>query len=171
MPRHASWKDRIFEIAEALSSEPEILERRDIERLFGISRTQAGELMSVVGAEKSDGASTTRRDAVAFYLRNSKAWQEATDEKERRERLNQKLRQAEEDLVLRETPIPAQPKDEWAKFRDLAPNVILEPGRLEIRFCGQEDLLHQLWLLSRAMQNQLPVFDRLTGVTEEENAS
>jgi hypothetical protein len=138
--------------------------RRQVEKLFMISASQAKELMAVAGAKVAGPGleATVLRRRLIDYLKFSREGQDAAVEMERRKALAKKLNDAEEDLRFHKIPISkATPADERRGFKDL-PNVHLEPGKLVIVFDGRDDLLHQLWMLSRAIGNEPELLDLLT---------
>lgn len=127
--------------------------------MFEIGASSAKDLMSAAGATAAGVGleSTVARDRLADYVR----YTEAEREMARRKRVADAMRISEEEKALARVPIVlAERQDEWVRLADLQ-KVVLEPGRLEIRFDGWDDLLHQVWMFSRALVNQTAVMEKI----------
>ena len=72
----------------------DLLTRRDMERLFGVSRARAAQLMRTFGAERVGASRVLRRTALLRQLRTYRQRAAFRGEEERRTRLVAELRQA-----------------------------------------------------------------------------
>jgi hypothetical protein len=100
------------------------------------------------------------RTNLRYYVERCPEAHAYLAEEERKRKLAKRLQQTTEELRLKATPIPdAKPADEWTRWQDLA-GVSLEPGVMRIVFADQRDLLHTLWLVSRAAVNEWEEFGR-----------
>ena len=72
----------------------DLLTWRDVERLFGVSRARAAQLMRTFGAELVGASRVLRRTALLRQLRKYRQRAEFRGEEERRTRLVAELRQA-----------------------------------------------------------------------------
>ena len=156
MPTIKSWSGRIPLILQHLETDTwRFYPRRDVEVLFGVGRSQAIDLMHIAGADVRNGAQTTAtRENLRYYVERCPEAQAYLDEQDRKRKLATRLQQTSEELRQRAIPIPGvEPEDEWVKWVDL-PHVRIEPGLMLIAFDGFHGLLHSLWMISRAMENE-----------------
>ena len=72
----------------------DLLTRRDVERLFGVSRARAAQLMPMFGAELVGAARVLRRSELLRQLRKYRTRAAYRGEEQRRTRLVAELRQA-----------------------------------------------------------------------------
>lgn len=162
MPRPKTWIPQFEEILRTLEVAPpaRVYDRQAIQEMFGLSVSGSKELMTIAGATSGGSglASTVSRDRLIAYV---SFCPEVRAEKDRRERLAEKLEAAQKELPLRAIPVEARRSDEWTNLQDM-PNVVLEPGRAVIKFEGGRDgLLRQLYLLSKALQNDYEALERM----------
>jgi hypothetical protein len=167
--RVKSWIRRIPLILPELGAGgKDDFKRRDIERLFEISRSQATAVMKIAGATVRAGAEAiVSRENLKFYVERCPEAQRFIAEMERDAALREKLAGAKAYLHYRSIPISVKPVDEWATFDDL-PNVSLIPGELRIVFSDQVDLLATLYRLAKAAANE---FDRFSRMCEIQKAA
>src|SRR4051812_23937926 len=133
MARPKPWLPRLPLIIEALEAQAEDWHwytRRDIELLFQVGRTAAGELMHVAGITRPAAPgleAAVSSENLLHYLRNSPDAQDAMQELRRRRKLAERLAGANEDTKLRAVKLAVTPADEYTLLRDL-PNVSIDPG-------------------------------------------
>ena len=108
----------------------DLLTRRDVERLFGVSRARAAQLMRTLGAELVGASRVLRRTALLRQLRKYRQRAAFRGEEERRTRLVAELRQAR--LTGIRVAVPREARE--ARLSGLPDGVSVEPGRIEVRF-------------------------------------
>ena len=167
MARPKPWIGQIDQIQqklrEYLPTQP--LGRRDIEVLFGLSRSAATELMGLMECRREFGAALiVTAGNVLEYLRLCPEGQHVEQERIRRDKLAKNLQEAAKDQALREISFGATSADEWARWKELP--IRFEPGRMTVEFDSAEDLLHTLWRFTRACQG--PDWDTFQRLTESE---
>ena len=154
MPRPLKWVRDLHLLRErAARSRTETWSRRDVEAFFGVGRATAQSLMKTIGEVQAvGGAHFVERPALLAFLDAmiqapsvDQAWQE---------------RQAAAEPVPRPRTLKVSLPDDLrrAMLPDLPPNVLLEPGRLEIRAETAEAMLEGLIALAMVMQNDLDRF-------------
>ncbi len=163
MARPKPWIGSIPRIRKVLeaSTEPKF-GRRDVERLFGVGRSAATELMGVVGAKKgrSEAAPVVTRAALLDYVKFGPEAHALEQEETRRKNLAVSLAQSAEEAKLRAVEIPVTRMDQWAQLRKL-PNVQIEPGLLTVRFSSPRGLMAELYRLVHAAGADWDLFERM----------
>ena len=110
----------------------ELLTRRDIERLFGVSKVRAAQLMATFGAGRTGHILTLPRAALLRQLRRHRTRAAFRGEETRRDRVVTAIRQAR--LTGIRVAVPREARD--ARLSGLPAGVSVEPGRIEVRFSG-----------------------------------
>ena len=135
----------------------EVLTRRDIEQLFGVSRARAATLMQTFGAELTGYQRTLPRTKLLRQLRKHRARAAFRGEVERRDRLVAELRKAR--LTGIRVTLPAETLD--AKLASLPEGVSVSRDRIEVRFSGAQDAVGRLFALAQALANDYEQFEAL----------
>ena len=154
MARPVKWARDIHLLRERASrSHTETWSRQEIEHLFGVGRASAQTLMKAIGEIASiGGAHFVERPALLAFL-NQMIKAPSVEEALR-------ARQAAAEPVPRpkalRVSLPADLRN--AMLPDLPPNILLEPGRLEIRAETAESMLESLVALAMVMTNDLERF-------------
>lgn len=151
MPDRPSWTERIPEALDALASlEEQCLTRQQIEKLLGVQKRRAQELMSVVGTTPSGKAVVCDRGDFIEYLKVTGGEELTKVERLRRRQLAQRFAgmraehiQKYEDLPLGEKAV-FEPEDTAARemarkagrrgMRALPEGIELGPGFITVRF-------------------------------------
>ena len=95
MPAPPRWLLAVPDAIRQLEAlDRDLLTRRDVERLFGVSRARAAQLMRTFGAELVGASRVLRRTALLRQLRTYRQRAAFRGEEERRTRLVAELRQA-----------------------------------------------------------------------------
>ena len=95
MPAPPRWLLAVPDAIRQLEAlDRDLLTRRDVERLFGVSRARAAQLMRTFGAELVGASRVLRRTALLRQLRKYRQRAAFRGEEERRTRLVAELRQA-----------------------------------------------------------------------------
>ena len=137
MPATPRWLLAVPDAIRQLETlDRDLLTRRDVERLFGVSRARAATLMRTFGASR-----VLRRTALLRQLRTYRQRAAFRGEEERRTRLVAELRQA--------------------RLAGLPAGVTVEPGRIEGRFSGAQDAVGRLFALAQALTHDYEQFEAL----------
>lgn len=171
MARPKPWISRLPLIKQTLrDSGQDSFSRRDVELLFSIQRSAAGELMNVVGltaAVEAGEQGFVSAGKLLDYLTYGPEAQAAEQDARRRHNLAVKLNEAGEEQKLRSVRLNVTAADEWAKLNEL-PNVSIENGALRIAFSSAEELVTDLYRLAKAAGNDLDAFARMCGEGENQ---
>jgi len=152
------------------SFEVPVVDRAVIERLFGLRRRRAIELLHSFGGYQAGRTFLIDRRRLIEELRRLADGQEFQVERQRKERLDgqfDELRRCKEAARVR---IPVQPGVFGRKMADLPAGVELQPGHLHIEFSGTEDLLVKLYELSQAASNDFGRFREAAEPAERRSA-
>ena len=164
MPAKPLWLLQIPEIVSLLETfDVPVLDRAIIERLFGLRRRRAIELLHRFGGYQAGRTFLVDRRLLIEHLRRLADGEELQRESRRRERLGHTVDQLHRSQTAARVKISVQPDVFSRKLADLSPGVALEAGHLHIAFAGTEDLLGKLFELSQAASND---FDRFRAATE-----
>ena len=137
----------------------DLLTRRDLERLFGVSRARAATLMQTFGADLTGNQRTLPRTQLLRQLRTHRARAAFRGEAARRARLLTELRTARLTGIRVAVPVEALE----ARLSGLPAGVSVEPGRIEVRFRGAQDAVGRLFALAQALTNDYEQFETLVG--------
>ena len=158
MPAQPRWllalPDAITQL-EALDQD--LLTRRDLERLFGVSKVRAVALMRAFGAGRTGHLLTLPRTALLRQLRRPRTRAAVRREATRRDRVVTALRQAR--LTGIRVAVPREASK--ARLAGLPEGVSVEPGRIEVRFRGAQDAVGRLFALAQALTNDYEQFEAL----------
>ena len=164
MPAKTLWLLQIPEIVALLETfDVPVVDRAIIERLFGLRRRQAIELLHRFGGYQAGRTFLLDRRLLIEHLRRLADGEEFQQESQRKERLDHAVDQLRRHQAAARVKIPVQPDVFNRKLTDLPPGVVLEAGHLHIAFSGTEDLLGKLFELSQAASND---FDRFRAAAE-----
>jgi hypothetical protein len=164
MPAKAAWLLKIPEIVAMLEAfDVPVVDRATIERLFGLRRRQAIELLHRLGGFQAARAFLVDRHVLVENLRRLAAGEEFDRESRRKERLDGAINRLRRHQTAARVRIPV-PADVFSwKLADLSSGVAIEPGHLHIAFSGTEDLLAKLFELAQAASND---YDRFCAAAE-----
>jgi hypothetical protein len=164
MPARAAWLLKIPEIIRMLQAfEVPVVDRATIERLFGLRRRQAIELLHRLGGYQTSRTFLVDRHLLIEHLQRLAAGEEFDRESRRRERLDGSIDQLRRHQTAARVRIPVPPDVYNRKLKDLSAGVALEPGHLHVAFSGAEELLGKLYELAQAASND---FDRFRAAAE-----
>ena len=135
----------------------DLLTRRDIERLFGVSTVRAAALMTAFGAGRTGHLLTLPRAELLRQLRRHRKRAAFRGEQTRRERVVTEIRKARLTGIRVAVPIEALE----ARLSGLPEGVSVEPGRIEVRFNGAKDAVGRLFALAQALTNDYEQFEVL----------
>ena len=158
------WWQHIPEIRRMLADvRLPVIDRAAVERLFGLRRRQAIELLNRLGGYQAGRTFVIGREQLIAQLDAITAGGEFRQEAGRRERLAASIEKIQRTRQSEAVRIPVAAEVFGGSMRTLAPGVELRPGRLEIEFSGPEDLLRKLFGLAQAVANDYAGFEHLAG--------
>ena len=164
MPAKALWLLHITEIIAMLETfDVPVVDRAIIERLFGLRRRRAIELLHRFGGFQTGRTFLLERRLLIEHLRRLADGEEFQRESRRKERLDHTVDQLRRQQTAARVKISVQPDVFSRKLANLSPGVALEAGHLHITFSGTDDLLGKLFELSQAASND---FDRFRTAAE-----
>ena len=140
----------------------DLLTRRDVERLFGVSRARAAQLMRTFGAELVGAARVLRRSELLRQLRKYQARAAFRGEEQRRARVVAELRTARLTGIRVAVPVEALE----ARLAGLPEGVTIEAGRIEVRFASAKEAVGKLFALAQALTVDYERFETIVGKGE-----
>jgi len=165
MPARAVWLLQIPVIVSQLDTfDVPVVDRAIVERLFGLRRRRAIELMHRFGGYQAGRTFLIDRRLLIEQLRRLAEGEEFQSESRRKERLQDAVDEFRRNITAARVRIPVPAAAPVWSAIDLVVGVALEPGHLHISFHGTEDLLSKLYRLSQAAAND---FIRFQALTEE----
>ena len=158
MPAQPRWLLAIPDAIRQLDTlDRALLTRRDLERLFGVSKVRAVALMTAFGAGRTGHLLTLPRAALLRQLRRHRTLAAFRGEATRRDRVVTAIRQAR--LTGIRVAVPREALE--ACLSGLPEGVSVEPGRIEVRFSGAQDAVGRLFALAQALTNDYEQFEAL----------
>jgi hypothetical protein len=164
MPAKPLWLLQIPEIVSLLETfDVPVVDRAIIERLFGLRRRRAIELLHRFGGYQAGRTFLVDRRLLIEHLRSLADGEEFQRESRRKKRLGDTVDQFRLQQTAARVRIPVPPDVCSRKLADLSPGVALDAGHLHIVFSDAEDLLGKLFELAQAASND---FDRFRTASE-----
>ena len=167
-PKGALWLKRLPEITDDLQKvTTPFLDRKDLERLFRLRPRRALKLLHELqaeyqGATRLGGALVVSRETVLHYLGSKKRRLPYLAEVSRRRTVAQVLQEAKLDVNARAVRFQVSPTPPRGQsIAGLPETIRLAPGELRIACTGAQDLLEQLYTLSRAIGREFQEFQRM----------
>ena len=158
MPAKPRWLLAIPDAIRQLEKlDPDLLTRRDLERLFGVSKVRAAQLMTAFGAGRTGHILTLPRAELLRQLRSRRKRAACRGEQTRRERVVTEIRKAR--LTGTRVAVPVEALE--ARLSGLPAGVAVEPGRIEVRLGGAKDAVGRLYALAQALTNDYEQFEEL----------
>ena len=158
MPAKPRWLLAIPDAIQQLEAlDHDLLIRRDLERLFGVSKVRAVALMTAFGAGRTGHLLTLPRAALLRQLRRHRKLAAFRGEETRRERVVTAIRKAR--LTGIWVAVPSEALE--ARLSGLPDGVSVEPGRIEVRFSGAQDAVGRLFALAQALTHDYEQFEAL----------
>ncbi len=146
MPARKTWLLRLRQIREELSAlDVPVIDRAVFERIFGLRRRRAIQLMHYFGGFQSSQAFLLDRLDLLRQLEPLEASAEFALELRRRQRLVDALDKLRRSQSGVRGSIPVAPDGRDRSMADLPAGVRLEPGSLRVDFARAEDLLGKLF--------------------------
>ena len=161
MPAKPEWLLRLPEIrAELEHLEVSVVDRAMIERIFGLKRRRAIELLHQFGGYQAGRTFLVERRGLLQALEALES-EDGYVERRRRERLRDVVEASREHLLATRVRIPVRPAKSRPSLDRLAPGVHLAPGMLPIEFLQPIDLLEKLHGLAQAITHDFDKFEGL----------
>ena len=135
----------------------EVLTRRDLEQLFGVSRARAATLMQTFGAALTGNQRTLPRTQLLCQLRKHRARAAFRGEADRRERLLTELRTARLTGIRVAVSVEALE----GRLASLPEGVKVARDRIEVRFSGAQEAVGRLFALAQALTHDYEQFEAL----------
>ena len=137
----------------------DLLTRRDIEKLFGVSKMRAAQLMTAFGAGRTGYLLTLPRAELLRQFRRHRKRAAFRQEEMRHEKVVTEIRRAR--LTGIRVAVPVEALD--ARLSGLPAGVTGESDRLEVRFGGAQGAVGRLFALAQALVNDYERFEALVG--------
>ena len=171
MPIKKTWLLRLPEIrAELTAMEVPVVDRAVFERVFGVRRRRAIQLLHHFGGWQSGRTFLVDRLAVLRQLEPIEASAEFALEQQRRQRLVDFLERLRRSRAGARVLIPVNKAADNPAGPGLPAGVQLDRGNLRVQFDGAEDLLRKLYELSQAAASDFEGF-RAAAETPPQTAS
>jgi hypothetical protein len=138
-----------------------VVDRAGIERLFGLKRRRAIELLHEFGGYQTGRTFLVERQGLLQALEALESQDGYVAERRRRERLRDVVDASREHLLATRVRIPVRPAVARPSLDRLAPGVHLAPGMLSIEFLRPIDLLEKLFSLAQAIADDFDKFEAL----------
>jgi len=158
VPAQPVWLLRLPAIRQTLAElTAAVLDREAIERVFGVRRRRAIELLHRFGGYQAGKTFLVDRLSLIGQLEALERGGEFGQERRRRSRVVDEIARAQAAARARAVPIPAPA----AASAELPGGLTIEPGELRIQFADAEDLLRQLLELAMTVQQDYARFEEL----------
>jgi hypothetical protein len=165
------WLLHVPEIISMLEAfDVPVVDRAIIERLFGLRRRRAIQLLDSFGGYQAGRTFLVDRRVLIEHLRRVAEGEEFQLESRRKERLDQAVEQLRRQRTGEQVRIPVKPDVLCQEVAGLPQEIALEPGRLHIQFSSTVDLLTKLYQISVAASNNFNLFRAATESVEQRSA-
>lgn len=150
MPRPLSWLPRLHDIRRSVAADNRShYGRKDLEDLFGIQPTAAGQVLRLLPTVAVGTSQLAEREALAGLLDRVQA---AEDPAALLEQLRSTPRPRPRRKIQFRTDLPT------VTLASLPANLILETGRVEVRFETVEELAQIMFSLAQIMEFETDTF-------------
>jgi hypothetical protein len=141
-----------------------VLDRSVCERIFGVRRRRAIELMQRFGGYQAGNTVLVDRLDLICRLQRMLDDPAVERERQRKQRLSEQLEKLEKHRRAAAVRIPVGPEAASCTVADLPSGVSFVPGQLTVRYDGVEELLCRLYELAQAAANDFDSFSEAAGV-------
>jgi hypothetical protein len=145
------------------SLEAPVVDRAICERIFGVKRRRAIDLMQRFGGYQAGNAVLIDRLELIRQLQIMAESPDADQERARKKRLSTELVKLEKHRRAAAVRIQVGPEAASCTVADLPHGVSLGSGRLTVEYNGIEQLLARLYELSQAVANDFDGFSAAAG--------
>ena len=165
MPALPEWLLRLPDIRAQLDElQVPVVDRAMLERIFGLRRRRAIQLMHRFGGYQAGKTFLVERSRLLEQLDSLAHTPGFHEEYQRKHQLSRTLDDSLRSRAAHQIRIPVSPGARDRMVADLPPGIQLRAGRLTVEFVGVEDLLSKLYDLSRAAVND---FDRFSAAARQ----
>jgi hypothetical protein len=165
MNAYPSWIQRIPELLEILGLlDTERLDRQLIEHLFDLRKTAAADLLRRMGAERVGNSMMISRGRLMARLREASEHPDWKWEVDRRLRAARQIGQLRRDRQGRAKVLVSQLERQLLDQQSIAglpPSVNLGPGALSIACRSMDDLMQQLLMVIKAIDNDYDAVQKI----------
>jgi hypothetical protein len=163
MPAKARWLLRVPEIVAELSAlDVPVVDRAVCERLFGLRRRRAIDLIRSFGGYQAGRTFLVDRPKLIAQLEQIRDGADFKTEWRRKERLAERLDAIRRLQTAARIAIAVEPETLRRRLPDLPSGVSLAAGELHIQFQSPEELLAKLFALAQAIANDYEAFEKRT---------
>ena len=163
MPDKPLWLGHLDQILAELASLPHPwVDRSTVERLFGVGRRRAQQLLAPCVTWQIGASGMADRERFVEHLRGLAAGDPAAYERRRRRRLAQTLDDLRAAWQSR-VPVAAPVSIVNQAFADLPPGIHLAPGQITVHFATTQQALEKLLALAMAIGNDWERFEGAVG--------
>ena len=154
MPAKPAWILNVPNIIEQLRLlRTPVVDRIICERLFGVRRRRAIELMQHFGGFRSGNTILLDREALISWLQQLAHGSEYENERCRKRHLAEQFDELHRCRVQRCISLPVSAGVEQRTMDDLPSGITLQPGQLIVTFSAAEELFAKLYELAKAALN------------------
>jgi hypothetical protein len=151
------WLLRVPDIiSEVRALEVPVVDRAAFERLFGVRRRRAIDLMQEVGGFQCGRTHIVKPEDLLVWLEQVQAGSEFETEHRRKQRVATQLDELHRHSGGRHIRIPVVPHT--ASFPELPAGIALRPGEMSVSFTTTEDLLARLYAFAAAAAENFDAF-------------
>jgi hypothetical protein len=159
MPAKPRWLLNIPAILASLSAlESPVIDRAMCEKLFGLRRRRANDLMRQFGGYQAGNTILLDKVRLVQTLLQIEADPETDFERHRKERLSEQLNKLHRHRAATQVRIEVPADVHHRRLKELPSGVQLEARRLTIDFASAEQLLTSLYEFSQAVSNDYELF-------------
>jgi len=172
MPAQPQWLLRLPDIIVELKQlDIPIVDRAMFEKLFGVGRRRAIQLMHHFDGHQVGRTFIIDRRLLLDRLQARRSGAHFDYEQTRRRRVVEELERLRKLSPGRNVRIAVQPEARDHRLADLPAGIHLKPGELRMEFAGIEDLLRHLFELSQVILNDYHRFAEIVEGRETKASS
>lgn len=165
MPAKPSWYHQLDDIISQLEAFPApLVDRSSVEKLFGVRRRRALQLMQNLGGYQIGRTCLVNRHEMIEALERVRGSEPYVYERRRKQRLEEAMEAARREARARKIRIAA-PSGNPEKPAGLPDGVTLGHGELRICYRSYEECLERLFALARTIADDFEGFQRLANRT------
>ena len=170
VPDQPTWIERVPTILAFLESEdaPLFLDRPAVERLFGLRRRQAIELLRRCGGYQVGKTFLVLRETMVQFLNEPVTAAKVAVCFAQKRRVVDSLTEAWPQQSAPKITLPVSSKVLAQTFSDLPGGIELASGQLKITFTAPVELLEKLFTLSQALANDYESFEASVTSTQKD---
>ena len=163
MPDKPLWLGHLDQILAELSSLPQPwIDRATVERLLGVGRRRAQQILAPCVSFQIGANGLADRELFISHLRQLAAGDSAAYERQRRQRLARTLESLHE-AARHRVPVEAPTAIVNQVLADLPAGIALAPGQITVQFATPQEALEKLLALAMAIGNDFATFERAVG--------